>query len=157
MLPAAFVTLSALPLTATGKLDRRALPPPDGAISLLARSYVAPRTSLEADLAAIWSELLGVDRVGIYDSFFDLGGHSLLGIRVLSRVQESFHVAISARVIFETPTVAGLAARIANAQARGDADETTPIIPLSREEHTAIVVLDAGPGSELAFADDRQP
>jgi amino acid adenylation domain-containing protein len=157
MLPAAFVTLSALPLTATGKLDRRALPPPDGAISLLARSYVAPRTSLEADLAAIWSELLGVDRVGIYDSFFDLGGHSLLGIRVLSRVQESFHVAISARVIFETPTVAGLAARIASAQARGDADETTPIIPLSREEHTAIVVLDAGPGSELAFADDRQP
>ena len=153
MIPSAFVILLALPLTATGKVNRRALPAPDWAVSLLARAYVAPRTPVETEVAAIWSQLLGVARVGIHDSFFDLGGHSLLGIRVLARVRDAFDVEIPFRAIFETPTVAGLAATVGAAQARGTRDGASRIVPLSRAEHTAIVVSDG----ELSFADDPPP
>ena len=153
MIPSAFVILLALPLTATGKVNRRALPAPDWALSLLARAYVAPRTPVETEVAAIWSQLLGVERVGIHDSFFDLGGHSLLGIRVLARVRDAFDVEIPFRAIFETPTVAGLAATVGAAQARGTRDGASRIVPLSRAEHTAIVVSDG----ELSFADDPPP
>ena len=150
MLPSAFVILLALPLTAAGKVNRRALPAPDWTVSLLAGTYAAPRTPVETELATIWSQLLGVERVGVHDSFFDLGGHSLLGIRALARVRDAFDVEIPFRAIFEAPTVAGLAATVVAAQARGARDGTTPIVPLSREERTAIVMSDG----ELSLADD---
>jgi amino acid adenylation domain-containing protein len=149
LVPTAFVTLAELPRTPTGKLDRRALPPPDRALSLLARTYVAPRSPVEAEVADIWAELLGVERVGMYDSFFDLGGHSLLGIRALSRVTDAFQVEIPFRAIFETPTVADLAALIAEIKARGG-NELSPIVPLSRAEHAAVFALDGDADAELS-------
>src|SRR6185436_3684039 len=107
MVPSVFMVLETLPLTANGKVDRAALPAPrekdyqrDG--------YVAPRTELERRLCEIWEELLGVERVGIADSFFDLGGHSLLATRVVSRVRSDLHREIPLRALFENSTIEGL-------------------------------------------------
>jgi acyl-coenzyme A synthetase/AMP-(fatty) acid ligase len=109
MIPAAFVTLERLPLAPNGKLDRRALPAPEWTPE---SAYVAPRNQAEEILAGLWSEVLRVDRVGIHDNFFDLGGHSLLGIRLLSRVRDLFGIAPEVRSLFEQPTVAGMAVAI---------------------------------------------
>ncbi|HEX2211053.1 MAG TPA: amino acid adenylation domain-containing protein, partial [Longimicrobium sp.] len=121
MVPAAFVALERLPVTPNGKLDRRALPAPEYAA---AEAYTAPRTPTEERLAAIWAEVLRIDRVGIHDSFFALGGHSLLATRAVSRVREAFGVELPLRAVFETPTVAGVAPRVdALMRSRVDDDE----------------------------------
>ena len=112
MLPSAFVTLAALPLNASGKVDRRALPAPEFEHGELARIYVAPRTPVEAELAQLWAQILGIQQVGIQDSFFDLGGHSLLATQIVSRVRETYKIELPLRELFETPTVAGLASLI---------------------------------------------
>jgi acyl carrier protein len=112
MVPSTFVQLAAFPTTPNRKLDRRALPAPDGIRPELERAYVPPETPVEESLAAIWSEVLGVDRVGIDDDFFDLGGHSLLAPQVLARIEETFQVELPLRTLFEAPTVAQLATRI---------------------------------------------
>jgi acyl carrier protein len=112
MVPTAFVFLPALPWTATGKLDRRALPAPAPGTEGTGER-VAPRDEVEQALAAIWSELLGIREIGVHDSFFDLGGHSLLITRVLARIQASFGVAPPLRDLFADPTIAGIAAAIA--------------------------------------------
>jgi amino acid adenylation domain-containing protein len=114
MLPARLIPLPALPLNANGKVDRRALarePLPEEAAAGL--GLTPPRTPLEERLAAIWREVLGVERIGVHDDFLALGGHSLLAIRVLSRVQEVLGVAVPMRDFFAAPTVAGLAERLA--------------------------------------------
>src|SRR5207249_2521877 len=108
MVPQAFVTLDELPLTPSGKVDRKALPAPDGAPELES-AYVAPRTPVEETLARIWSEVLGVERVGVEDNFFELGGDSILSIRVISRLRTAFGAEISPRALFTNPTIAGLA------------------------------------------------
>jgi acyl carrier protein len=118
MFPSAFVFLDALPLTPNGKLDRGALPAPDQTRPDLESPFVAPSTPIEEALARIWAEILKLERVGIHDNFFDLGGHSILAIQVVSRVREAFHVELSLRAMFETPTVAGLNGEILQAQAR---------------------------------------
>jgi len=112
MVPSVFVVLEALPLSPSGKVDRQALPAPDGARPALEREYVPPRTPVEKELAEICAELLGVEQVGVYDSFFELGGHSLLATQFISRVREAFDVEVSLRTLFEHPTVAELAERI---------------------------------------------
>ncbi len=109
MVPAAFVVLEALPLTPNGKVDRRALPSPGGARPDLDGRYLAPRAPAEAALARIWSEVLGIERVGVRDNFFELGGHSLLATQVASRVRRDFGVELTARALFESPTVTELA------------------------------------------------
>jgi amino acid adenylation domain-containing protein len=109
MVPAAWVLLDALPLTPNGKVDRRALPAPDEGRPDLGTVYIAPRTALEEVLAAIWSELLRVERVGVLDSFFALGGQSLLAIQVVSRIGEALQIEVPLRRLFEAPTVGGLA------------------------------------------------
>jgi amino acid adenylation domain-containing protein len=112
MLPSLFVELDALPLNRHGKLDRRALPPFNLDRSVLEPPYVAPRTATEELVANIWMELLGLDRVGVVDSFFDLGGHSLLAIQIISRVRATFRVELSLRQFFTAPTTGAMAAAI---------------------------------------------
>jgi amino acid adenylation domain-containing protein len=112
MVPSTFVELDEFPTTPNRKLDRRALPAPDGARPDLARSYVAPETPVEETLASIWREVLGVDRVGIDDDFFDLGGHSLLAVRMLAKLQESLGLDLYLGTVFEHPTVRELAAAV---------------------------------------------
>jgi amino acid adenylation domain-containing protein len=107
MVPAAWVALEALPLTPSGKLDRRALPAPEGAAE--PRVHVAPRNAVEELLAEIIGEVLGRAEVGVHDDFFEMGGHSLLATRVISRVRKQFGVEIALRTLFEAPTVARLA------------------------------------------------
>src|SRR5206468_1736139 len=113
MVPAAFVLLPSLPLTANGKVDRRALAAVVPRGDRKSGPPVAPRTSTEDYLAGIWAELLGVERVRADDNFFDFGGHSLLATRVVSRVSRELGVELPVRALFESPTVAALAARIA--------------------------------------------
>ncbi|HEX8934394.1 MAG TPA: amino acid adenylation domain-containing protein, partial [Pseudonocardiaceae bacterium] len=112
MVPALFVTLDELPLGPTGKLNRNALPTPEGLTAPVAE-YVAPRTDTERILADIWVQVLGADQVGIEDNFFELGGDSILSIQVMSRVRVAFEVELSPRALFANPTVAGLAAAVA--------------------------------------------
>lgn len=110
MIPSAFVALPALPISPTGKVDRAALPAPDASRPDIATTYRAPRTATEIAIAAIWSEVLHVEKVGLQDNFFELGGHSLLATQVLSRVRADFGVEAPLRRFFESPTVANLSA-----------------------------------------------
>ncbi|MEM8933921.1 MAG: phosphopantetheine-binding protein [Acidobacteriota bacterium] len=115
--------LDALPLTRTGKLDRRALPEPDRDIGR-SGERTPPRNDTEQRLAEIWCRWLNVDSVGIEDDFFELGGHSLLATQVLAGVRETFGVDVPLRRVFETPTLEGMALAIAREQAEAvDVDE----------------------------------
>jgi acyl carrier protein len=109
MMPSAFVLLKSLPLTANGKIDRRSLPVPDCLRPELAAAYVAPQTEIERAIATIWQEMLHLDRVGIHDNFFDLGGHSLLIVQLYSKLQGVFKRTISITDIFKYPTINSLA------------------------------------------------
>nr|MBA3455839.1 amino acid adenylation domain-containing protein [Deltaproteobacteria bacterium] len=160
MVPAAFVVLDALPLTPNGKLDRKALPAPAGDAFQRAE-YVAPRTPEEETLAQIWSDLLGVPRVGIRDDFFAIGGHSLLAARVVSRISAALGVAVPVRLIFDAPTIAGLARRLESkavgeselALARQDPDRRR--FPLSLAQERLVFLDRLEPGSRayiLPFA-----
>jgi len=123
MVPSHFLLMEALPIAATGKVDRRALPLPE---RLEDEGYVAPRTPLEEEVAAVWAEVLGVARVGVHDSFWDLGGHSLLATKALSRLHESLGVELPLQALFKDPTIAGLTAAIGEtllAESGEDLDE----------------------------------
>jgi hypothetical protein len=122
MIPAVFVVLGTLPLTPSGKLDRRALPVPDEQRPEMAVPYVAPRNPTEATLARIWGEVLRVERLGVRDNFFALGGHSLLATKVVSRVRRELQVELPLRSLFRAPTVEGLALALVqqHAAARDD-------------------------------------
>ncbi|MEU5018279.1 non-ribosomal peptide synthetase [Streptomyces angustmyceticus] len=126
MVPSAFVVLDRLPLTANKKVDRQALPAPEGERPELARAYVAPRTPVEEQVARVWADVLGVDRVGIHDNFFSLGGHSLLAMRVVNGLADKVQVDVPVRDLFAHPTVAGLAGHL-GAQA-GEPDRV-PLLP----------------------------
>jgi amino acid adenylation domain-containing protein len=128
MVPSAFVALDELPLTAHGKIDRQALPPPDRSRRL--SSFVEPRTPIEAQLAEIWTELLKVERVGATDNFFQLGGHSLLVTQLVSHIHEIFQVELPLQQVFERPTVAELAAQIEATQGAGSG--APPLVPVPR-------------------------
>src|ERR1700754_2453489 len=117
MIPTTFVTLEALPVLSSGKLDRKALPAPEDLSGTAEREYVAPRTPVEEMLAGIFAEVLKIDRVSADDNFFDLGGHSLLATRVVSRINEAYPQAVSLRHIFEKPTLAEIALLIEQTQA----------------------------------------
>ncbi|WP_330233070.1 amino acid adenylation domain-containing protein [Nocardia sp. NBC_00508] len=126
MVPAAFAVIDEVPLSAHGKLDRRALPAP---VLTLTRRYRKPESPTEIRVAALYQKLFDADRVGADDSFFELGGHSLLAARLVAMVREAFGIDIDVRVPFDTPTVAGLAAHLIaryRDQCGGNLDETVP-------------------------------
>ncbi|MBD2083577.1 non-ribosomal peptide synthetase [Trichocoleus sp. ST-U3] len=133
MVPSGFVLLEAIPLTPNGKIDRRALPEPDTARPELESAYIAPRTAIEEVVAGIWTQVLGLEQVGMRDRFFDLGGHSLLATQVISRLREAFQVEIPLRSLFESPTVAGLAERIETACRAQENLQVPPLMPVARE------------------------
>jgi acyl carrier protein len=110
MVPSVFVFLDALPLTPSGKIDRRRLPVPSVSHDL--ESFVPPRTPTEENLAQIWQEVLGLEQVSIHDNFFECGGHSLLATQVISRLRQNWKIELPLRRLFEKPTVAQLAASI---------------------------------------------
>jgi amino acid adenylation domain-containing protein len=112
MLPSAFVVQSQLPLTPNGKVDRKALPIPDSTRPELPVSYVHPRTTIEEQVAAIWSAVLGVEPIGVQDSFLDLGGHSLLATQVLLQINQVFQTQLPLHTLFHATTVAELALAI---------------------------------------------
>ncbi len=131
MVPAAFVTLAALPLTPNGKVDRKALPAPEWQGST--EGHVEPRTPVEEILAGIWAELLGLERVGATDHFFDRGGHSLLATQMVPRLRAAFGIELPLRAIFEAPVLGSLAARIEEVRRAGAGMAAPPLVPVARE------------------------
>ena len=127
MIPSAFVTLAELPLTANGKVDRRALQTLE--VEIAGGERVLARTPVEEIVAAIWAEVLGRETVSVHDNFFELGGHSLLATRVISRVRDAFGQEVPLRSLFEQPTVAGLAQEI---EAKRGEDGGEPTVALRR-------------------------
>ncbi|MCQ8242265.1 amino acid adenylation domain-containing protein [Rhizosaccharibacter radicis] len=137
MVPSAFIRLDALPLTASGKLDRKALPDP-GLARFGRRDWEAPRDVAEQRLASLWQELLGLPRIGRHDSFFELGGHSLVAMRLLGRIREELGRTVPMRLLFEHPTLSGLAAAL-HVAATADTNTSepsaapAPIVPVPRD------------------------
>ncbi len=118
MVPTRFVVLDSLPLTSSGKVDRRALPEPDAGPNAASHSYLAPRDDVERRLAAIWQSVLHVEPVGVRDSFIDLGGHSLLIVRMVAQVQKAFGVRLPLAAVLRSPTIEELAALVREAAPR---------------------------------------
>ncbi|TNV64185.1 non-ribosomal peptide synthase/polyketide synthase, partial [Corallococcus exiguus] len=152
MVPGAFVSLKALPLTSSGKVDRRALPVPDIA-SGEAPEYVAPRNPTEEQLASLWADLLRVERVGVHDDFFALGGHSLLATQLLSRVRAALQVELPLRAVFKAPTLAALASALEEARGRSEGLQAPPLRPVSREGEFALSFAQ----QRLWFLEQLQP
>jgi acyl carrier protein len=122
MVPAFYVVLDELPLTANGKVDTKSLPDPEGATGT-AGQYIAPRNETEEQLVEIWQEVLNREQIGIKDNFFDIGGHSLLATQVVSRIREQFNVELALSVLFEDPTVEGIALHLLEAELGGTDDD----------------------------------
>lgn len=116
MAASSFVLLDAMPLTPNGKVDRQALPIPDGGQSNTDRPYIAPRSPVEQELAQLWSGLLGIERVGIHDHFFEMGGHSLLLTQLGLRIRKAFRVSLPLRALFDAPTLHDMASAVVSGQ-----------------------------------------
>jgi amino acid adenylation domain-containing protein len=147
MIPAFFIPLAAWPLTPNGKIDRRALPQP----TRPERHDVQPasRTPLEQQLAAIWSDVLGVEQIGLHDNFFELGGHSLLSTQVAARVRDVCQVELPLHSLFEAPTIAGLAAIIERQPARTPSQTLLTALPRAEQSlEDLLAELEALPADE---------
>ncbi|HEX7314775.1 MAG TPA: amino acid adenylation domain-containing protein [Pyrinomonadaceae bacterium] len=147
MVPSAFVMLDAFPLSPNGKVDRKALPPPEFARLASEGDYVAPRTPVEEQLCEMWRELLGVERVGVTDNFFDLGGHSLILTQLATRIRAAFEIEMPLRSLFDATTVEAMTVCIAEQQlARGDDEELSRLFAeleeLSPDEARALLAAD---------------
>src|SRR5262249_20341463 len=116
--PSVFVALDAMPLTPSGKVDRRALPDPGNSRPELDTPFVMPTTPIEKQLARIWAQILDLDQVGIHDNFFDLGGHSLAATRVVTQLIKDLQLQLPLHSLFQAPTVAQMALVIVQEQAR---------------------------------------
>ncbi|GAB1541194.1 hypothetical protein NUACC21_38640 [Scytonema sp. NUACC21] len=133
MVPSAFVVLEFLPLTARGKVDRRALKAAVPIKPELAGGYVPPRTPVEKVLVTIFAEVLGLKRVGIHDNFFELGGHSLLATQLVSRVRDALQVELPLRSVFEARTIAELSKVVESFKESNAQNQAPALVPLSRE------------------------
>lgn len=133
MIPTAFVFLERLPLTPNGKLDRQALPAPQLARPTLSANFLAARTATEETIAVLWSQVLGIEQIGIHDNFFELGGHSLLALQVLSQLQAVFSVEVPMHRFLEAPTVAQLAELLQQDQKQDVSSRKPSLRSISRE------------------------
>jgi aryl carrier-like protein len=151
MVPGVMVVMDALPRTPNGKIDRRALP--DAAEA--GHEYVAPRTPEEEVLAAVWAEVLGVERVGVHDHFFELGGHSLLVMQVVARVRQSLGVDLPVRTLFESPTLEAAAAALVEIQlAQVSAEDLSGLIlEITGLSEDQIAAMLAGTPEQAAATD----
>ncbi|HEX2094417.1 MAG TPA: amino acid adenylation domain-containing protein, partial [Longimicrobiaceae bacterium] len=151
VIPGAFVVLDELPLTPSGKVDRRALPDVSRGTADPAALRVAPRTPTESRIAEVWRDLLGVESVGVHDSFFALGGHSLLATRLLLRIRSLFGLKLTLKDFFAAPTVAGLAARVEGSRAGEDRILALleSVEQASEEEVERLLALDSPPQGGL--------
>jgi len=143
--PSHFVEMAELPVTANGKLDREALPAPTPDADHGRAARTPPRTPTEQIVAAIWSEVLGVDAVGVEDDFFELGGHSMLATQVMSRLREAFDADLALRLLFEQPTLGELSARLAELQDDRRSPRRPPIVRANRD----------AAGLPLSYAQER--
>lgn len=132
MLPSVFLLMEKLPRTISGKINRRALPPPMGAAGRNG-DWKAPRTPVEEVFEGIWARVLGVKRVSIDDNFFHLGGHSLMATQIVSRIRNIFQVELPLQSLFDTPTIEGLAEKVEVAMKAGTVGYPGPIEPVSRD------------------------
>ncbi|HET7286763.1 MAG TPA: methyltransferase, partial [Pyrinomonadaceae bacterium] len=140
MIPATFVWMDTLPLTATGKINRAALPEPDSSRLRLGEVYAPPETELQKQIATVWSEVLRLEKIGIDSTFFNIGGHSLLAMQVISRLNDSLKLEIPLRLMFEVPTIRRFAEAVGELQAAAKERSAPPIVPLRR--HTASEEID---------------
>jgi amino acid adenylation domain-containing protein len=138
MLPAAFVMLDALPLMASGKLDRRALPAPDSVRTDAQVAYAAPETDLHRQILDVWNQVLGAGRIGIDANFFNIGGHSLLAMQVVSRLGDRLGREVPLRLLFERPTIRSLAEAIEAAGGTEGMPAAPPVVPAARPDAPAI-------------------
>ena len=153
MIPSAIVRLDALPLTPNGKVDRRALAAPDEEVYETGVPFVAPSTPTEEIAAGIWGEILEITRIGIYDNFFALGGHSLRATQVIARLRQSFEIELPLRALFEAPTVAGLAERIDAARHTSASRSAVPLVRADRERELSLSFAQ----QRLWFLDQMEP
>jgi acyl carrier protein len=140
MVPAHLVVLDSMPLLPNGKVNRRALPAAD--IKGEGKKYVAPRDAVEETIANIWGEVLAVEQVGVEDNFFELGGHSLLATQVVARIGDVFGIELPLHLLFEAPTVAGLAERLRQ-QGLNLEELLAEVESLSDDEIESLLSLDA--------------
>lgn len=147
MRPGAYILLDRLPITSNGKLDRRSLPLPTRSRAIARKSFAEPQTSTQNRLCLLWSQVLGLDHLGITDNFFQLGGHSLLATKLVSRIREQFNIALPLRAIFEHPTVIELA------------EEIDKLLPQSAQDNNlakdAILPIKNRHNLPLSFAQQR--
>lgn len=152
MIPAAFVILNALPVMHNGKVDRHQLPEPEQSCPEREQLFVAPRTIIEEMLTVVWSELLGVEQIGVHHNFFELGGHSLLGTQLVARVRKLFRVELPLRLLFDSPTIAGMAEAV-ETLLKEDQAAKPPLRPLSRNTPLPLSFAQ----QRLWFLDQLQP
>ena len=153
MIPSTFIFLDELPLTVSGKVDRRRLPAPERTLSTAEENYVAPENAIEEIVAGIWGELLHVERVGALDNFFEIGGHSLLATQVISRLREAFQLELAVRALFEHMTPRELAAFI---EEKLKAVRTLSSPPLARRRRAEKLPLSFAQ-QRLWFLDKLEP
>jgi thioesterase domain-containing protein/acyl carrier protein len=149
MIPAAYVHLEALPLTPSGKVDRRGLPAPDLKDVHTQERYTAPRNDIESQLAQVWGEVLGLERIGVHDNFFSLGGHSLMAVNLFARINERFGKRLPLSLLFQHGTIAQVAKAI------GDTDTVGPIarmVQMSENNAGPKMIFLPGVNGELLYA-----
>jgi amino acid adenylation domain-containing protein/FkbM family methyltransferase len=153
LVPSAFVSMDSLPRTITGKIDRRALPSIGQAREAAGRVDIGPRTPVEEVLAAIWSQVLNLGKVGIEENFFDIGGHSLMATQVISRVKAAFDVELPLQALFEAPTLGGLAEKVESALKEGHKTTAPPVNRVERGERMPLSYAQ----QRLWFIDQFEP
>jgi amino acid adenylation domain-containing protein len=147
MIPAVFVSLEAWPLTPTGKVDKKALPEPQFGVAL-STDYIAPTTALEKAIESIWQQVLGIDQIGLHDNFFEMGGHSLLAVKIVNLVEQEFAIKLPLASLFQAQTIAGMA-ELVQQNEKG----WSPLVSISNPEgkQPALFLIHAGGGMVLAY------